>query len=95
MSIAPIMDRVIPREDLVAVSSDGNPQMLYLSHREGWLSSEEQLNDSAYVQRLVEYNCQYIVIDKHFMGKYDYLTTVFEKEYENDDFLILTMSPEE
>lgn len=92
MHIGKIAAGVSEPDDLVAVSSNGNPQMLYLSHREGWLSTEEQLNDPAYVNDLVEYNCQYVIVDKHIVSRYNYVKAVFEEVYEDDDFLVVAIN---
>jgi hypothetical protein len=92
MSIEPIMDQVSQRDDLILINGNGNPQMIYLSHRKGWNCSDEQLLDVSFINKVIDSNCKFIVINKHSNVHLKKLNLSFKTVFENDDFLILETS---
>lgn len=92
MSIEQIMDKVSSRDDLILINGNGNPQMIYLSHRKGWNCMDEQLSDTSYINKIISSNCKFIVINKHSNVDLNKMTLSFKKVFENDDFLIMNTS---
>ncbi len=88
MSLEYIMDKVSNRDDLILINGNGNPQMMYLSHRKGWNCSDKQLSDMAFINRIIDENCKFIVINKHSDVDLSALHLPFNRVFENDDFLI-------
>ncbi len=82
------MDKVSNRDDLILINGNGNPQMMYLSHRKGWNCSDKQLSDMAFINRIIDENCKFIVINKHSDVDLSALHLPFNRVFENDDFLI-------
>ncbi len=77
-----IMEKVSKKDDLIAINGDGNPQLIYLAHRKGWICSTAQLADTGYLANLASNNCRYLVIHG-YPDKLRNLNTeiVFENEY--------------
>jgi hypothetical protein len=93
MNIESILDKFSSKNDLILINGNGNPQLIYLSHRKGWTCSDKQLSDTSFINKIVDSNCKYIVINKHSSIDLNYLTTSFKKVFENNDFLIMNISP--
>ncbi len=88
MSLEPIMDNISSRDDLILINGNANPQMIYLSHRKGWMCGDDKLNDQTYIDDVVSRNCKFIVINKHFEVDCGKLALPYGKAFENADFLI-------
>jgi hypothetical protein len=70
MKLEAVADSLSDRNDLIAINGNGNPQLIYLSHRKGWNCDDSQLSDSLYVQSLADKGCRYLFINKHtFTGE--------------------------
>lgn len=82
-----ILDQYSDRSDLIAINGNGNPQLIYLSHRKGWNCTNEQLSATGFIDKLRKQGCYYIVIDNHTPITIDHLPVV----YENEDFTILSI----
>jgi hypothetical protein len=55
----------VSSDQLIAVNGNGNPQLLYLSHRKGWVISDEQLKDKTFLNTLKSNGCMFILIAKN------------------------------
>jgi general stress protein CsbA len=89
MSLESIMDKISQRDDLICINGNGNPQMIYLSHRKGWNCSNNQLSDTTFIRRIIEKNCTFIVINMHSDIDLQNIHLPYKHIFENDDFLIL------
>jgi hypothetical protein len=85
LSLENIMDSISKQDDLILINGNGNPQLIYLSHRKGWNCSDEQLLDTSYLSTVISKGCKYIIVNKHSQKNTDLL---FKRAFENDDFLI-------
>ena len=56
--------RYIPRDALVAINGNSNPQELYFLGRKGWNLSDETFRRPDLVNKLSEKGCAYLVINK-------------------------------
>lgn len=92
MSIESIMDSVSHKDDLILINGNGNPQLIYLSHRKGWNCSDEQLSDKAYINTVIDNNCKFIVINKHSNADLETVNLLFKTVFENDNFLVMETS---
>jgi len=81
-----LMDGLSDGEEKVVILGSGNPKLLYLSHRKGWLRSEEQLQQQAEIARLRNAGAQYLVVDKHAEERIDWAREIV---LEGEDFMIL------
>ena len=86
MTLEQILDDFSSRDDLIAVNGNGNPQLIYLSHRKGWNFSNEQLSNSEFIESVAEKGCKYFVIDKTSFEGESYLPHTMI--YEDDNFII-------
>ena len=64
MTIDQIMDKISQRDDLILINGNGNPQLIYLSHRKSCKYSNEQIFDNSFIKN--KSNCKFVVINKHF-----------------------------
>jgi hypothetical protein len=55
----------VPKNDLIAVNGNGNPQLLYLSHRKGWVCSDHQFKDETFLNVLKKQHCKFILLVKN------------------------------
>lgn len=89
LSLENMMDTISKPDDLILINGNGNPQLIYLSHRKGWNCSDEQLLDTSYLSTVISKGCKYIIVNKHSQKDADLL---FKKALENDDFIIYNTS---
>ena len=82
MTLEPIVSQLSDDDERIAVVSNGNPQLLYLSHRKGWLLSPEEALDTALLRSLSD--CRLLLMDKHDSTPPPPLLVAFE----DDNFLI-------
>lgn len=90
LTLESIMDNTVPSNDWIILNhSDENHQIMYLSHRKGWLVSNAELEDSLAFDKMVRWGAKYIVLDKH-EEKIKPLThqTIFE----NADFKVMKIN---
>ena len=90
--IEQIMDSVSQTNDLIVVNGNGNPQLMYLSHRKGWTCFDEQLYDTQYLTTLIESHCKYIVINTHSTVDVQKLGLTLRPVFHNNDFVIFETS---
>lgn len=88
LELEQIMDKISDKEDLVTINGNGNPQMMYLAHRKGWNCSDEQISDESFLKGVIERNCKFIIINKHYYANIQNLSLPFPVVFESDDFVI-------
>jgi hypothetical protein len=88
MSLEGIMNRFSTKDDLILVNGNGNPQMMYLSHRKGWDCVDWQVTELRHIIKIVKPNCKFIVINKNNNKELKELELPLDKVFENQDFLI-------
>ncbi len=88
LTLASIINEQIPQKEKLIIVSEGNPQLLYLAHRKGWVRSEEAAKDPTLIDQLVEDGANYILIDKHESE----LELNYPMEFQNQDFLLYSLS---
>ena len=64
-----MLDRYSNRDDLIVINSDQNPTAMYFAHRKGWVASNEQLSDTAYLNDLRDRGCRNVLIMKQTLGE--------------------------
>ena len=64
LKLEKIADSLSQPSDLIAINGSPNPQMLYLSHRKGWVISDKQAADHDLIQDLSKKGCRYLIIDR-------------------------------
>jgi len=88
ISLEGIMDRISKRDDLILINGNGNPQMMYLAHRNGWNCVDWQVTELRHIQKIVNRQCKFVVINKHNNAELKELKLPLEKVFENQDFAI-------
>ncbi len=85
MELEAILDSFMSRNDLIAVNGNGNPQLIYLSHRKGWIANDEDFKDPNFINSIKNKGCKWILIEKN-----DKIQNVknLEKKFENQRFII-------
>ncbi len=87
LSIEKVMDQVSTRDDLILINGNGNPQLIYFSHRKGWNCHDEELSDTVFLRQVIAKKCKFIVVDKHTGAKVAGLRGL-DQVFENENFLI-------
>ena len=72
----------IKKDELVAVSDGPNPQMLYLSHRKGWVLKDYEVYDTSYLHALALKGCRYVIVDRNRLQE----ALPYEIAYEDSNF---------
>ena len=72
----------INKDELVAINGNGNPQELYLSHRKGFVISNEDLMNPKKIKSMRFKGCKYIIVNKHsYNRKLEYNEIFDNKDY--------------
>lgn len=58
----------VKRADLIAINSHPNPTPMYFSHRKGWLATNQELQNTEFVQDLKSRGLVYVVVLKKVFG---------------------------
>ncbi len=76
------LDRLSGRNDLILINSGYLPTPMYFAHRKGWVLPNEDIQNQAYLQELIDSGLRYIVIIKRTFGTPTQLElpVVFEDE---------------
>lgn len=85
-----IMNRMSQKQDLIAVAGSLNPQVLYFSHRKGWVCTNSQLTDKTFIRQLVLHHCKYILVNLHEEKPQNSNTIPFNVCFKNADFMVLS-----
>ena len=64
LELAQFAQSYIPKDALVAINGNSNPQELYFLHRKGWNVSDEIVQDNAKIKQMARRGCSYVVINK-------------------------------
>lgn len=92
LTIEPILDNFSESNDLILVNGDGNPQLMYLTHRKGFNCNNNLLNDSIYIANAKNNHCRYAVVNKHSKPNTYYLQSSFNTVFDNVDFRIFALN---
>lgn len=60
-----IADSFSEKKDLIVINGNGNPQLLYFTHRKGWNCKDNQLSDSLFLNDIKAKGCKFIVVNKN------------------------------
>ncbi len=79
-------NKISEPEDLIVINSGYHPTPMYFTHRKGWLTSNKNLADSAYMDNLRNRGCKYVLVLKNSFGS----NIDLKKEIviENEDYKI-------
>jgi hypothetical protein len=55
--------------DLIVINCSPSPTAMYLSHRKGWLATNDELNNEAYIHSIRSLGCKYAVVVKKYLGE--------------------------
>jgi len=61
-------NKISEPEDLIVINSGYHPTPMYFAHRKGWLTSNNNLADSAFMDDLTHRGCKYVLILKKSFG---------------------------
>ena len=69
LNLEAIADSVTNKTDLIVINGNDNPQQLYLSHRKGWICTDKNIDDTAYIKGIAKKGCDYIFVNKNTFNK--------------------------
>jgi 4-amino-4-deoxy-L-arabinose transferase-like glycosyltransferase len=81
------LDKISQRDDLIIINSSNYPTPMYFAHRKGWVNSNEMIQDSSYINELMDKGLKYILILKSSFGTEIELEQ-FESVLETKDYCI-------
>ena len=64
MTLEAIADEVSAKDDLIAISGEGNPQELYFANRKGWVYYEAEIINEAYLNELKDKGCAFVFVNQ-------------------------------
>jgi len=64
LELTQLAQSYIPKDALVAINGNSNPQELYFLQRKGWNVSDEIVQDNAKIKQMARRGCRYVVINK-------------------------------
>jgi len=68
LSLESTMDKYSDRKDLVVINSDEYPTPMYFSHHKGWLASNSQMMDDAFMDDIKIKGCKFAIVLKRSFG---------------------------
>lgn len=78
MKLTEIADQFSASDDQIVLINNGNPIGFYFTHRKGWLQSEEETLDKAYLEDLTAQGARILIVNRHHRNhKYD-LSLIYE-----------------
>lgn len=80
------ISELIAPSELVVINSDEYPTPLYFTHRKGWLASNANLQNQAFVNDLKAKGCNFIIVLKKRFGKNVDLN--YSKIYDSEEYSI-------
>lgn len=81
-----VFDGFSERTDLIAINSGQNPAPMYFTHHKGWVASNEQLSDPAFVDNLRQRGCKYLLVLKKVYGSD--LQLSYPKAFDDENYSI-------
>lgn len=88
LSLESIMNKYAAKHDLILTNGNGNPQLMYLSHRKGWNCTNDEMQDKSFVENIMRMHCKFIVVNKHALIQKRNLLFMQHIIFENEDFII-------
>lgn len=85
-----VFDGFSERSDLIAINSDQNPAPMYFTHRKGWVASNEQLSDPAFVADLRQRGCKYLLVLKRAYGTD--LPLAYSKVFDDENYAVYSLN---
>ncbi|MBI1265911.1 MAG: hypothetical protein GC193_00630 [Cryomorphaceae bacterium] len=64
MTLEGIADIHIPKDALIVINGNGNPQQLYLAHRKGWNISNEEAQSVDFISSLKAKGADYLILNR-------------------------------
>lgn len=61
LSLEPIVDNYIPKNDLIIINGTPSPQNRYFANRKGWTESSEQLSKNGHIDSLCSLGAKYLI----------------------------------
>lgn len=68
LQLEEVFDGFSERTDLIAINSGQNPAPMYFTHRKGWVATNEELSDPAFVSDIQQRGCKYLLVLKQVFG---------------------------
>lgn len=90
LALESTLDGFSSRGDLICINSGQDPTVMYFTHRKGWLATNEQLQDEAFVYDLRSRGCKYVLVMKRVFGSDVSLS--YEKVFDSDDYAIYALA---
>ena len=90
LALESVFDGFSSRSDLICVNSNQDPTVIYFTHRKGWVVTNEQLQDEAYVSYLHQHGCKYILVMKRVFGSDTVLP--YAKVFDSEDYTIYVLA---
>jgi hypothetical protein len=81
------LDKVSQRDDLFIINSSNYPTPMYFAHRKGWVSSNENIQDTAYINELTDKGLRYILILKTGFGS-EIQLEAYERVLDNKNYCL-------
>jgi 4-amino-4-deoxy-L-arabinose transferase-like glycosyltransferase len=91
LELESVADRVSSPDDLIAINSGDNPQLLYLAYRKGWRLYNEQAANIEMIRSLKEKKCKYLFIDKHQLENSS-LPSYGKEVYNDSNFIVYDLT---
>jgi hypothetical protein len=63
LSLEEIVDKYVPKENLIIVNGTPSPQLMYFAHRKGWTEDSEVIREGNYVNEKVQKGAKYLLWD--------------------------------
>jgi 4-amino-4-deoxy-L-arabinose transferase-like glycosyltransferase len=58
-----IAEKNIPKKELIIINGGQSPQQIYFTNRKGWTLNEDDVNNSFFIDSLVDLGATYLIID--------------------------------
>ncbi len=85
LELEKIFDGFSTKNDLIAANGNGNPQLIYFTHRKGWNANDEDFKNYDFLQNIQNNGCKWILIEKNENIQ---LLDNYQKQFENERFII-------
>lgn len=83
------LDGFSSRDDLICINSEQDPTVMYFAHRKGWVASNEELQDDAFMTDLCRKGCRYVVVMKCVFG--EQMDLPYSKVFVSDDYDVYSL----
>lgn len=84
-----VFDSFSERSDLIVINSGQNPAPMYFTHHKGWVASNEQLSDPAFLTNLQQRGCRYILVLKRAFGTD--IPLDYPKSFDDENYTVYRM----